>query len=301
MALTVINDGEYVAESGQDFDFDFGFVPTVGSLIFVQVTRDQLADDIETPIGWTLIESMAHGTARTSLFWKTAEIGETQINTFESSTGGKWMGGVLEITGHNKSSPINVFDSDTDLTGTDNAPISPEITTLIENSLIIAGFGNNDYKTPMTVDVALTERWNITTTSGGSVGGGGGTVPQSIIDDVGPYTHGLNANAEWYAYSIAIAPPGIGASVTFFSTAADNALLDKEGNEVIDTVSWEVYAGWDETLWTTPEETGSATAIASGSITLDCPNSLLEAGAPVTVFIKSDITNAKKPYYRTVD
>lgn len=205
MALAVVGNGSDSELASPTFTFDYGFSPVDGNLLVATISRNLGVDDIDTPVGWTKVFSSLHSSATTAVFWKIATSSEPIFQDFTSSTsGGKWAGGIVEISGFDAAAPVDVSGTGT---GLDLAPVSPAVTTTEANTLLIAGFGVNNFATA-TASAGLTSRWSQTTTSGGSVATAGGTIAQVATGLTSAYTHSISGDADksWFAYTIAIAP-----------------------------------------------------------------------------------------------
>ena len=202
MAIVIENTGQQAAEASGTFNFDLGFVPTDGRLLFAAITKRNTDQPIASSSGWTEIEQQGNNNL-TSVWYKVAA-GESQINTWTCvSATGKWAGGVLELSGQH-TTPI---DSSGIAFGTSDAPISPDITTLSANTLVISGVGYSN-NVAVSINGGYPQQWNVTTSGGSTVVSAGGAAIQSVAGAVGTVAHSAASSGAWVAFNVAVAEDG---------------------------------------------------------------------------------------------
>jgi hypothetical protein len=174
-----------------------------GDLLIAFISKDD-SDDIVHDGSWTVEQTLNNGGAyRAACHWKIAGASEDPDYTWTSDNE-NWAGVLYRVTGFDSASPINASDSQTSAS---NAPISPSITTNVDDCLIIAWFGADDDDDPYSLDGALSEKWNFASgSSTASCGTAGGSTTQASQGLIGPYTHSQNAAEQWVGMTIAIAP-----------------------------------------------------------------------------------------------
>ncbi len=157
--------------------------------------------------GWTEININSYLNQVTlGAWWKLADASEAPTHQFTWSGGQQAYGWMMRFTGHDTSSPINAFLTNS---GTNILPTSPSVTTTVANCMIlrIGGFNDDD----VSVDnPGLSGHTAITMDESNSgldtCSGGAGYTKQSGSNDSGTSTFSLIAPEKYRTITIAIAP-----------------------------------------------------------------------------------------------
>ena len=135
--------------------------------------------------------------------------GEPSSYDFTWSGNQEAYGWVMRFTGHDPSTPINDWDVLTTGSGQTVNPVSPEVTTTVDNAMILrlAGFDDDDINIG---DPGLPGHTAITMDESGSgsgtASGGAGYVEQLTAGPSGTSTFTLTREEQTVAVTIAIAP-----------------------------------------------------------------------------------------------
>ena len=157
---------------------------------------------------WTQIDSEV-GSVHTSSMWERTASSEPASYTFTVSSSEKLQAIIAIINGQDAASPINASASGI---GTSDSPISPTVTTTVDDCLIIRGFACDDdlIATDDTGNPAGTTVILVRDTSGdgGDVSAGMAYESQLTAGATGTatWTSALSASSPWSACTIAIAP-----------------------------------------------------------------------------------------------
>lgn len=105
-----------------------------GDLLIAAVATDG-STTISSPSGWTEINQGSYSSNVTlGAWWKIAEASESASYTFTWSGGQQAYGWIIHFAGQDQDDPINAWSADS---GTSSTPTSPEVTTIVENCLIL--------------------------------------------------------------------------------------------------------------------------------------------------------------------
>jgi len=179
---------------------------SAGDLLIAVVVVDG-NDPISAPGGWNEISMGVSGNrVAVGVWWKVAGSSEPTSHAFTWSDTEQSFGWIMRFTGHDPSNPI---DGSASGNGTSSSPVSPAITTSIDNTMIlrIGGFDDDDVTVGDTglsghQTIVMDENKN----GGGTVSGGSGYVIQASAGDSGTTNFSLNNNEQWWAVTIGIAP-----------------------------------------------------------------------------------------------
>ena len=181
-----------------------------GDLYLAQIAVEDGEVIDQVPSGWTEIQDLRmSGEVRLATYWKIGSA-EPATYTWGSDTTCRWVGALYRISGINTGSPIN--DSD-DSTGQSSVPISPSVTTHVNNCLILrlyAADGNQQAAT----------YWPSGTTaifqddSAGAVVAGAAYETQVTSGTTGSAAFSMTGSEKWVAATIAVAPAAGAASVS---------------------------------------------------------------------------------------
>ncbi len=177
-----------------------------GDLLIAVVVVDG-NDTISPPGGWNEISMGVSGNrVAVGVWWKMASSSEPTSHAFTWNDTEQFFGWIMRFTGHDPSNPIADSDSED---GTSSSPTSPEITTSIDNTMIlrIGGFDDDDVTVGNTglnghQTIVMDENKN----GGGTVSGGSGYVIQASAGDSGETNFSLTNSEEWWTVTIGIAP-----------------------------------------------------------------------------------------------
>jgi len=206
-----------------------------GDLLVAIMSTDGGALTLGAPDGWTAITNNI-GTTHTSRSWyKIAGASEPTSYTFTVSASESIVCGILRISGHDSSNPIDVSGT---ATGTSNAPTSPDVTTTVADTLVLRYFGADD--DDMTQDSGYPSAHTGVYVRGsleswGETSSGVAYTTQASAGATGTAAFSITAAEEWSAVTIAIAPSGSAVSAALTGTLADNATEAEivSGNETL--------------------------------------------------------------------
>lgn len=181
-----------------------------GDLLITAVVCDN-NDPIVPPggEGWTEIAQATHsGTAlQLGVWWKIAGASEPSEHIFTQLDDEDMYGWMMRFTGHDPVSPINA--SSGIVVGVSSSPISPGVTTTVDNALVlrIGGFDDNDItKGEPGLSDCTTITMDESDGSGTNCAGGGGYVFQPDAGSSGTSNFSLTDSEQYLTITIAIAP-----------------------------------------------------------------------------------------------
>ena len=139
-------------------------------------------------------------------WWKIAGASEPSNYAITWSNSERAYGWVMRFTGHNSTNPI---EASAVANGSSSSPISPEVSTSVDECLILrlGGFDHND----ITVDsTGITGHADITmdesNSNSSSASGGAAYVNQTTAGASGTSSFTLTASEQYRTVTIAIAP-----------------------------------------------------------------------------------------------
>lgn len=184
-----------------------------GDLLLAFITRDAGGDTIGAPAGFVTILSDGNinvASAAMKIARKAAGASEPADYTFDSNEAAEDMVGImLRIDGHVSGDPVDVTDFSE---GTSTTPISPDITTTVDNTLIISST-HSEEGLELTDDIGEPSGYTMvfrraTGTGGANAEAGVATIDQASAGATGTASWtSTEDSSEWYAAHIAIAGP----------------------------------------------------------------------------------------------
>ncbi len=174
-------------------------------LIAVLVTDGN--DTILPPAGWNEVSlGVSSNRVAVGVWWKLAGSSEPASSTFTWTDFEQSYGWIMRFTGHDAANPIDVS---ADNSGSSSSPVSPAITTSIDNAMIlrIGGFDDDDITLGDTglsghQTVVMDESKN----GNGTLSGGAGHTAQATAGDSGTANFSLTNSEEWWTVTLGIAP-----------------------------------------------------------------------------------------------
>ncbi len=203
-------------------------------LIAVVSTNGDQSGSLAPPAGqgWQLLNRQSTGgffPATQGVWWKIAGPGEPASHQFTWAGGEEAYGFMMRFTGHDPTTPI---DASAFQTGADASPLSPSVTTTVDNTLVLrVGTFHGASVTvdqpglpghvPITMDFSSNDSFGFGAVSAGA----GHFSPQTPQGPTGTAAFALTASQRWAAGTIAIRPGvSYGVSVTPDGTATFDRL-----------------------------------------------------------------------------
>jgi prepilin-type N-terminal cleavage/methylation domain-containing protein len=178
----------------------------VGDLLIAMVALDGSLDGLTAPADWNqLVLESQSGRMHLGVWWKIATGSEGATYTFTWDSSEQAYGSVMRFTGHDPSSPIDQYEFDS---GSSTAPTVPEVTTSVNNTMILrlGGFDDDDVSID---DPGMTGHTTITmdgsNTGSNTASGGAAYAFQSSAGDSGTASFALTGSEEYVTVTIAIA------------------------------------------------------------------------------------------------
>ena len=179
-----------------------------GDLLIASVAvQNDMSSSLSAPVDWNTID-VGHESGKVTLgvWWKIAGASESSSYEFTWSNDMEAYGVIMRFSGHDPTTPIDVFTASGD---NSDSPTSPAVTTTVDNTMTLrlGGFKKGD----ITVDSpGLSGHTAITMDRSGSsknsCSGGAGYILQPTTGDSGTSSFTLTNSHEARLVTIAIAP-----------------------------------------------------------------------------------------------
>lgn len=179
---------------------------TEGDLLVAIMGTDGDGETLGTPGGWTAITGNI-GINHTSRSWyKIAGASEPSSYTFTVSSSESIVCGILRISGHDPSNPIDLSGT---ATGSSNAPTCPDVTTTVADTLVLRYFGADD--DDITQDSGYPSLHTGVYVRGslelfGETSSGVAYTTQASLGATGTAAFSMTASEDWSAVTIAVIP-----------------------------------------------------------------------------------------------
>ena len=179
---------------------------SAGDLLVAVVVVDG-SDLIAPPAGWNEVSlGVSTNQVAVGVWWKLAGSTEPLSHTFTWTNFEQSYGWMMRFTGHDAANPINVSAA---ANGTSSTPVSPAVTTSVDNATILrlGGFDDDDITIGSTgltgqQTILMEENKN----GNGTVSGGAGYASQATAGDSGALNFSLTNTEEWWTVTLGIAP-----------------------------------------------------------------------------------------------
>lgn len=179
-----------------------------GDLLIATVATDGETDaSLTAPSGWTLLHRQASADdVSLGVWWKVAGGSEPANYDFVWSGSQEAYGTIMRFSGQAASNPIHTFNAST---GSSSSPTAPEITTTVDNCMIlrIGGFDDDDINSG---DAGMTGHstiaMNRSGTGFGTAAGGAAYTLQATAGVSGTADFSLTGSEQYVTITLAIAP-----------------------------------------------------------------------------------------------
>jgi len=157
--------------------------------------------------GFTEVYSATVGVIRETVLKKKAGSSEPSSYTVEAASGTpRWAAAIARITGGDSTDIIDVVG--TAATGTDDAPISPSITTTVADALVMRFLTFDTSSGTYTLPSGLDEEWNADPDAGGRPEVVAASLEQASAGSSGTATWAKTNEFDWITNTVSLAPAG---------------------------------------------------------------------------------------------
>lgn len=207
----VVNSHRFGSGTSTSLTIDTPTCTMSGDLLVAAVaTDDNTTSSLHAQAGWNLLViEERYDQVTFGVWWKIAGASEPGHHTFGWAGEEDAVGWILRLTGHDVSNPINDWAVLTTGSGVTYYPPCPEVTTSVDNALILrlGGFDDDDITHGVTglaghVEILMADSGNGSKTCSGGVG----YALQPIAGNSAPATFTLTEQEQAVTVTIAIAP-----------------------------------------------------------------------------------------------
>ena len=210
---------------------------TVGDLL-VGVYTIGLNAALTGPTGWTeLVNDSSVNVSHHGVWWKIADSSDAAASTFDFSSASvaRTCALVLRIDGHDPTTPIGTQFAGNSYPSQTAAPVSPTVTTTVDDSLVILTEGGDQARAD-THPSGTTVVYNANESNGTDSHQGVAWTTQATAGATGTNTWTLSAADDCYAYTVVVRPPagtgstGTGALSSAASQVSGSGTIGRSGS-----------------------------------------------------------------------
>lgn len=175
-------------------------------LLLAVIATKESNTNITAPVGWVELYEVANGNhTDLATFWKVADASDVSATDFDFGLASdkEVAGAVLRYSGVDTSSPIDI-SSAVSGGGKTNSPISPDVTTTVDDALVVRIFSQKDNKKDVTPPSGTVERVDLNNNDKITIGVADAT--QAVAGATGTAAFTGNDNKEWVGATVALAP-----------------------------------------------------------------------------------------------
>jgi RHS repeat-associated protein len=203
-----------------------------GDLLVVGLAFEKGSDVALTPpSGWTLIRRTDQSSnVGYATYRKAAGASEGASYAFALTNSPKWSIGSCAIAGADTTTPIDVHNGASGVSGN---PSAPSLTTTGASRLVLAFYANKKPATYSSYTPPAVERWDAPNVSGGLPSNALASYEQPAAGATGAKSATVGEPAEWVAQQIAIAPapaPGVTRFLWDVNQGLPQLALERDGN-----------------------------------------------------------------------
>jgi len=181
--------------------------PAVDDLLLVTITVDG-ARIIGNPAGWTVIERSHNGDDSTkrsvACYYRLYASGDPTFWSWTCSGPETLCATMTVITGHLVSGPIDVSGI---AAGDGTTPTCPDVTTTVNDTLVVRWFGQDGQSVPVAPPAGVTEEWDFKAGNGSpECNTAGGWELQAVAGATGTGVWTGADTTNWGAFTVAVSP-----------------------------------------------------------------------------------------------